>query len=174
MFPKAPLGLIMPNNDKLLPLADEGYDNHFDQSLPYKRVSRNGSSNRQNSHILESHNDNNNNNNNNNNNSPPASYRSRHESQTTHDLYADFAKIYAAFYASHNNSILNPREEYDVVIRVGQGENREEFWSYSKVLKKSGFFAAALSSRWAKKSEGGLYVVDLERVEPDIFEIILK
>ncbi|CAG8586784.1 5867_t:CDS:2 [Paraglomus occultum] len=106
MFPKSPLGLIMPNNDKLLPLADEGYDDHFDSSLSYKRVSRN--------------------------------------------------------------------EEYDVIIRVGQGENREEFWSYSKVLRKSGFFAAALSSRWAKKSEAGLYVVDLERVEPDVFEIILK
>ncbi len=62
---------------------------------------------------------------------------------------------------------------YDVSITVGEASNTKNFKAHSAILvSRSPYFAAALSSNWAK--ENNIIIFEKPNITPKIFEILLK
>ncbi|CAG8472070.1 17048_t:CDS:2, partial [Cetraspora pellucida] len=66
------------------------------------------------------------------------------------------------------------RDEYNVIIHVGKGDNVKTFQAHSLILRaRCSYYKTALSKQWAKK-EGDSSVLRQPNVTPKVFEIILK
>ena len=77
-------------------------------------------------------------------------------------LSSDLLKIYESSTA------------YDVLIIAGKEPNIEEFKAHSVILiARSPYFAAALSTNWAKK-ENDVMIFTKPNITPQIFEILLR
>ena len=87
-------------------------------------------------------------------------------------------------------SLLEYAEDYDVIIRVGGGNNivnsncgkntssryirQLEFQAHSLILRaRSEYFRAALSSKWARK-EGERFIFEKPNISPIVFGVILR
>jgi hypothetical protein len=72
------------------------------------------------------------------------------------------------------NKLYNDADDYDVIIRTGEGSNSEDFKAHSNILRiRSTYFKAALSSNWMKK-EGNITIFKKPNIKANIFKIILK
>ncbi|CAG8546995.1 12497_t:CDS:2 [Acaulospora colombiana] len=77
-------------------------------------------------------------------------------------LSQDFLKFYEA------------QKYCDLLITVGQGENRKTFKAHSVVLSaRSAYFDAALSKNWSR-SKDGLFTFEKPNLRPVIFDKILR
>jgi hypothetical protein len=71
-------------------------------------------------------------------------------------------------------SLINDKDESNVIIQVGEESNMKEFKAHSLILKsRSSYFRTALSENWAKK-ENDMYIFKKPNISPDVFEIILR
>src|SRR4051794_9570757 len=70
--------------------------------------------------------------------------------------------------------LLSSRDNYDVIIQAGEGQNMKEFFAHSLILgARSTYFKAALSNEWAKK-EKGVTIFKKPNLSPETFELILN
>ncbi|GBB89891.1 hypothetical protein RclHR1_16720003 [Rhizophagus clarus] len=70
--------------------------------------------------------------------------------------------------------LLTSRDNYDLIIQAGEGQNMKEFSAHSLILSaRSTYFKAALSKEWAKK-ENGIITFKKPNISPEIMELILK
>ncbi|GBC02017.1 hypothetical protein RclHR1_04410010 [Rhizophagus clarus] len=71
-------------------------------------------------------------------------------------------------------SLFESKENYDVIIQVGEEPNIEEIYAHSLVLCcQSNYFRTAFSSNWEEKNNGK-YIFKKPNISPHIFEIILR
>ncbi|CAG8823544.1 3613_t:CDS:1, partial [Racocetra persica] len=81
------------------------------------------------------------------------------------ELLLNFSKNFAKY--------LEKPDEYNVIVRIGEGPNIKIFKAHSFVLKaQCPYFKAGLSSEWVKK-EGDKIVFEKQNISADVFEIIL-
>ncbi|CAB4382959.1 unnamed protein product [Rhizophagus irregularis] len=72
------------------------------------------------------------------------------------------------------NKLYNEADDYDVIIKAGEGSNSEDFKAHSNILRiRSTYFKAALSSNWTRK-EGNVTIFKKPNIKADTFKIILK
>src|SRR5688572_16906988 len=65
-------------------------------------------------------------------------------------------------------------DNYDVIIRAGEGQNMKEFFAHSLILSaRSTYFKTALSEEQAKK-ENEIIIFKEPNISPEIIELILK
>ncbi|KAF0489672.1 btb/poz domain-containing protein 19-like [Gigaspora margarita] len=78
--------------------------------------------------------------------------------------------------AEDYRQLYETREDYDVIIYVGEESNAEEIHAHSLVLRtRSTYFRGALSSGWATKDkDSGCFIFNKPNISPLIFEFILK
>ena len=82
------------------------------------------------------------------------------------DLLSHFSQNFSKYF--------DLTDETNVIIRVGKGDNIENFRAHSLILKaQCPYFNAGLSSEWAKK-EGDNIIFDKPNIEPEVFGVILK
>lgn len=78
------------------------------------------------------------------------------------------------YLSQHYLSALNNNNDFDVIIKIGEGNNYKEFEAHSFVLfTRSKYFRAALSKEWVKKQDNKM-IFHKPNISPKIFEIILK
>ncbi|RIA87410.1 hypothetical protein C1645_807325 [Glomus cerebriforme] len=71
-------------------------------------------------------------------------------------------------------SLFESKENYDVILQIGEEENSKEIYAHSLVLCcQSDYFRAAFSSNWAEKKDGK-YFFKKPNISPYIFENILR
>jgi hypothetical protein len=70
--------------------------------------------------------------------------------------------------------MLNNSDDSDVIIQVGENQNRKEFYAHSNILKaRSAYFKRALSAEWITK-KNDLIEFKKPNIDPVVFEMILK
>ncbi|CAI2185720.1 14854_t:CDS:2 [Funneliformis geosporum] len=72
--------------------------------------------------------------------------------------------------------LLSSRDNYDVIIQAGEGQNMKEFYAHSLILgARSTYFKAALSKEWKEWTEkkNGIIIFKKPNVSPDTFEFFL-
>ncbi|GBC04616.1 hypothetical protein RclHR1_05780007 [Rhizophagus clarus] len=70
--------------------------------------------------------------------------------------------------------ILNNADDYNVIIEVGENENKKEFRAHSVILRaRSPYFKGALSSCWITK-KNDMIIFNKPNISPNIFKIILR
>ncbi|PKK73577.1 hypothetical protein RhiirC2_847532 [Rhizophagus irregularis] len=78
------------------------------------------------------------------------------------------------YLSQHYLSALNNNNDFDVIIKIGEGNNYKEFEAHSFVLfTRSKYFRAALSKEWVKRQDNKM-IFHKPNISPKIFEIILK
>jgi hypothetical protein len=71
-------------------------------------------------------------------------------------------------------NLLKDPIDYNVKIRVGEGQNIKEFKLHSAILaSRSKYFKNALSARWAKKDDG-IIIFKKPNISPLVFEVLIK
>ncbi|GBB98704.1 hypothetical protein RclHR1_00330031 [Rhizophagus clarus] len=77
--------------------------------------------------------------------------------------------------------MLNDKEDYNVMIQIGENHNMKEFRVHSNILRaRSPYFKSALSAKWTTKRNNNNSVknniIEFKKpnIEPNVFEIILK
>ncbi|CAI2176951.1 2175_t:CDS:2 [Funneliformis geosporum] len=73
--------------------------------------------------------------------------------------------------------LLSSRDNYDVIIQAGEGQNMKEFYAHSLILgARSTYFKAALSKEWKEWTEkkNGIIIFKKPNVSPDTFEFFLE
>ncbi|GBB89889.1 hypothetical protein RclHR1_16720001 [Rhizophagus clarus] len=69
--------------------------------------------------------------------------------------------------------LLTSRDNYDLIIQAGEGQNMKEFSAHSLILSaRSTYFKTALSKEWAKK-ENGILTFKMPNISSEIMELIL-
>jgi hypothetical protein len=72
------------------------------------------------------------------------------------------------------SQLLENTDEYNVIIKVGEGSNTKEFRAHSILLKtRSLYFKKALSQNWAIK-ENNIINFTKPNISPNIFEMIIR
>ncbi|GES98277.1 hypothetical protein GLOIN_2v1780055 [Rhizophagus clarus] len=72
------------------------------------------------------------------------------------------------------SALTNNDSEFDVIIKIGEGNNYKEFDAHSFVLfTRSIYFRTALSKRWVKKQDNKM-IFHKPNISPKVFEILLK
>ncbi|GES81805.1 BTB/POZ protein [Rhizophagus clarus] len=76
---------------------------------------------------------------------------------------------------SHNFSqLLEDTDEYNVIIKVGEGSNTKEFRAHSIILRaRSDYFKRALSQNWATKKNNMINFTK-QNISPIVFEMIIR
>ena len=70
--------------------------------------------------------------------------------------------------------LFTTKEDYDVIIDVGEGSDKGECRAHSIILKtRCEYFRIALSSNWAKK-DGNYYKYSKPNVTSRAFDVVLK
>src|SRR5438094_10487168 len=70
--------------------------------------------------------------------------------------------------------ILNDADDYNVIIQVGENENKKEFHAHSVILRaRSPYFKGALSSCWVTK-RNDMIIFNKPNITPNVFEMILR
>ncbi|GES87979.1 hypothetical protein GLOIN_2v851760 [Rhizophagus clarus] len=70
--------------------------------------------------------------------------------------------------------LLEPEEEYDVIIYAGENENVKEIHAHSLVLRtRSQYFRTGFSKKWAEKKDGK-FIFKKPNIFPKFFNIILR
>jgi hypothetical protein len=70
--------------------------------------------------------------------------------------------------------ILNDADDYNVIIRVGENNNKEEFRAHSVILRaRSPYFKGALSPCWVTK-KNDMIIFNKSNITPNVFEMILR
>ncbi|RGB30054.1 hypothetical protein C1646_765847 [Rhizophagus diaphanus] len=70
--------------------------------------------------------------------------------------------------------ILNDADDFNVIIQVGESNNKKEFRAHSVILRaRSPYFKSALSSEWITK-ENDMIVFSKPNITPAVFDMILK
>ncbi|CAI2177409.1 11911_t:CDS:10 [Funneliformis geosporum] len=78
-------------------------------------------------------------------------------------------------YDINQRKLLDQEESYDVIIKIGEGNNSREFKVHSLILKaRCTYFQSALSNNWARKGEGGIINFNKPNISPNAFEFLLK
>ncbi|CAI2179546.1 10302_t:CDS:10 [Funneliformis geosporum] len=68
-------------------------------------------------------------------------------------------------YDINQRKLLDQEESYDVIIKIGEGNNSREFKVHSLILKaRCTYFQSALSNNWARKGEEQLSNWSLENI----------
>jgi hypothetical protein len=68
--------------------------------------------------------------------------------------------------------LLHEKNDFDVKIKVGKGNNVEEFQAHSTVLSsRSIHFQISLSNQIDKT---GLFILEKPNISPSVFKILLK
>jgi hypothetical protein len=77
--------------------------------------------------------------------------------------------------------MLNDKEDYNVIIKVGENHNMKEFRIHSNILRaRSPYFKSALSAKWTTKrnnnnsARNNIIEFKKPNIDPKVFEIILK
>ncbi|PKY41543.1 BTB-domain-containing protein [Rhizophagus irregularis] len=77
--------------------------------------------------------------------------------------------------------MLNDKEDYNVIIQVGENHNMKEFRTHSNILRaRSPYFKSALSAKWTTKrnnnnsTKNNIIEFKKPNIDPKVFEIILK
>ncbi|EXX50194.1 BTB/POZ domain-containing protein [Rhizophagus irregularis DAOM 181602=DAOM 197198] len=71
-------------------------------------------------------------------------------------------------------SLFESKENYDVIIQVGEEPNIKEIYAHSLVLRcQSNYFRTAFSSNWAEKIDGK-YIFKKPNISSHTFEVILR
>ncbi|CAB4444562.1 unnamed protein product [Rhizophagus irregularis] len=71
-------------------------------------------------------------------------------------------------------SLFESKENYDVIIQVGEEPNIKEIYAHSLVLRcQSNYFRTAFSSNWAEKIDGK-YIFKKPNISLHTFEVILR
>ncbi|RIB19335.1 hypothetical protein C2G38_2141677 [Gigaspora rosea] len=78
--------------------------------------------------------------------------------------------------AEDYKQLYETREDYDVIIYVGEESNAEEIHAHSLVLRtRSAYFRGALASDWAiKDKNSGCFIFKKPNISSSVFELILK
>ena len=72
------------------------------------------------------------------------------------------------------NALDSNSNDFDVIIKIGEGSDYKEFEAHSFVLlTRSIYFRTALSKEWVKK-QGNKITFRKPNISPKIFKIILK
>ena len=72
------------------------------------------------------------------------------------------------------SQILENGENYDVIIKVGTGDDAKDIKAHSVILcARSSYFRAALSKNWVHK-ENGIIKYTKPNILPRVFNFILK
>jgi len=72
------------------------------------------------------------------------------------------------------SQLFNDADDYNVLIEVGEGNDKEIFKAHSVILRaRSPYFKASLSSNWVKK-ENDMMIFTKPNVSPKVFGKILK
>ena len=76
--------------------------------------------------------------------------------------------------SKHYLELLNSSNNFDVIIRIGEGDNYREFNAHSFILnRRSIYFNKVLSkNNWTKM--GDKIILEKQNISPQVFEIILK
>ena len=70
--------------------------------------------------------------------------------------------------------LLEDNIHYNVIMRVGEGDNLETFKVHSAILSvRSSYFERAFSNQWKKTAEENLLKLDKPNIRPKIFKVIL-
>jgi hypothetical protein len=70
--------------------------------------------------------------------------------------------------------ILNNADDYNVIIHVGENDNKKEFYAHSVILRaRSSYFKSALSTNWITK-KNNMIIFNKPNITPTIFDIIIK
>ncbi|PKY54013.1 BTB-domain-containing protein [Rhizophagus irregularis] len=70
--------------------------------------------------------------------------------------------------------ILNNADDYNVIIHVGENDNKKEFYTHSVILRaRSSYFKSALSTNWITK-KNNMIIFNKPNITPTIFDIIIK
>ena len=70
--------------------------------------------------------------------------------------------------------ILNDSDDFNVIIRVGEGQNIKEFRAHSVILRaRSPYFKSALSANWITKKDN-MIMFNKPNINPTVFDMILK
>jgi len=84
------------------------------------------------------------------------------------------AKLVQVVTRNYEKFLTNPKF-HDVVIKVGEESNVREFHVHSQILAaQSPYFAAALSSNWARRDENNIINFNKPNISPCVFELVLK
>ncbi|GBC07930.1 hypothetical protein RclHR1_00780010 [Rhizophagus clarus] len=71
--------------------------------------------------------------------------------------------------------LLNQGDDYDVIIKAGEGNDSREFKVHSLILRtRCTYFRSALSNNWAHRGESGIINFNKPNISPKVFEILLK
>jgi hypothetical protein len=85
---------------------------------------------------------------------------------------AAFSSVLLLDLSADLKNLYDRGENYDVLFRVGEEENK--FMAHSSILKaRSTYFNAAFSNMWAKK-EDGMFVFTKNNVSSIVFDGILR
>ena len=83
------------------------------------------------------------------------------------------SKLIQVVTGNYEKLLANPKF-HDVVIKVGEESNAKAFHVHSQILAaQSPYFAAALSSDWARRNEN-IINFNKPNISPGVFEFIIK
>ncbi|GBB98698.1 hypothetical protein RclHR1_00330025 [Rhizophagus clarus] len=81
------------------------------------------------------------------------------------------------FYADLSQDLslmLDDADDYNVIIRTGEGQNIKEFHAHSSILRaRSPYFKSAFSTKWVTK-KNNMIEFKKPNIRPTVFEIILR
>ncbi|RGB27979.1 BTB/POZ protein [Rhizophagus diaphanus] len=70
--------------------------------------------------------------------------------------------------------ILDDADDYNVIIQVGENNNKKEFRAHSVILRaRSPYFKVALSTNWITKKDN-MIMFNKPNITPTVFHMILK
>ena len=70
--------------------------------------------------------------------------------------------------------LLEKEENCDMIIQVGEEENKKEFKAHSLILSaRSSYFKSALNNNWTRQHDGKI-IFKKPNISPRVFQLILK
>ncbi len=70
--------------------------------------------------------------------------------------------------------LLEKGENYDMIIQMGDDENKKEFKAHSLILSaRSSYFRSALNNNWTTKQDGKI-IFTKPNISSKVFQLILK
>ena len=72
------------------------------------------------------------------------------------------------------SQLLDDADDYNVIIKVGEGSNTKEFRAHSCILRaRSSYFKRALSQDWVIKKNNMINFTK-QNISPVVFEMIIR
>ncbi|RHZ84128.1 hypothetical protein Glove_85g115 [Diversispora epigaea] len=73
------------------------------------------------------------------------------------------------------SQLLEDADDYNVIIKVGENQNTQEFYAHSTILRaRSPYFKSALSNQWTNNKKDGIILFTKQNISSSVFTLIIK